>query len=161
VKPGRRPKPYVLKAAEGFRGHRKHSQGIEVAPSLFDPPFRLKGIALREWNRILGTASWLRETESAAIADRCLCHQRVQEAEAIIRKEGFTIRSSRGEIAHPAVRIARAYRTAMQRYDAELGLTPSSRANLQLPGASGDGMDPLERALYGLDYDPIERKLSV
>jgi P27 family predicted phage terminase small subunit len=91
--------------------------------------------------------TWLRETESAAIADRCLCFQRLQECEAQLRKEGLVIQGSRGEVTHPVLRIARAYRTAMQRYDAELGLTPASRAGLQLSKTPFDGMDAIERAL--------------
>lgn len=160
MKPGRRPKPFELKKAEGFRGHRKHLPGVEIAATEFDPPFRLTGLALREWNRILGTAHWLRESESAALADRCLCHQRLQEAEAIIRKEGFTVQGARGETTHPAVRIAKAYRTSLQRYDVELGLTPSSRAGMHLPEPSPEDMSALERALYGgRPMDPIERDL--
>jgi hypothetical protein len=80
-------KPFELKAVEGFRGHRKHSPGIGMPAMPFDPPMKLTGLAKSEWNRLLSAAHWLRESESAALADRCLCCQRVQEAEAIIRRE--------------------------------------------------------------------------
>ena len=149
MKPGRRPKPYVLKAAEGFRGHRKHLPGVEVAVTAFVPPFALSGLALREWNCVLSVAHWLRETEAVAICDRCLCFQRLQECEAQLRKEGLVIQGSRGEVTHPMLGIAKEYRAAMQRYDAELGLTPSSRAGLQLQQTRSDSMDPIEQALCG------------
>jgi P27 family predicted phage terminase small subunit len=149
LKPGRRAKPFELKKAEGFRGHRKHLPGVEAAATAFDPPFTLSGVALREWNRVMSVAHWLRETESAAVADRCLCFQRLQECEAQLRKEGLVIQGSRGEVTHPVLRVARAYRAALQRYDAELGLTPSSRAGLQLQQTPSDAMDPIERDLCG------------
>jgi phage terminase small subunit len=129
MKPGPRPKPYLVKLAEGFRGHRKCNPGILPPATHFEPPFELDGLARAEWDRVIRHAWWLRETESLAIADRCLCVQRIAEAEQIIREEGLTIAGSRdrGEVSHPAVRAARAYRTAMQRYDRELYLTPISR----------------------------------
>jgi P27 family predicted phage terminase small subunit len=126
----------------------------------FGPPMKLTKFARREWDRILGTAHWLRESESVALADRCLCFQRLQECERILQKEGLTVKDSRGETTHPVLRIARAYRSAMLRYDAELGLTPSSRAGLHLPDAVPAGMNALERALCsGRPIDPIEADL--
>jgi len=122
---------------------------------------KLTGLARREWNRLLASAFWLRETEASAIADRCLCVQRLQEAETDIRKRGMIVRGSESDVLNPSVRIARAYRASLHPWDAELGLTPSSRTSLQLPSAPEDAMSPLERALCGLDYDPIERKLRV
>src|SRR3954468_8589569 len=133
VKPGPKPKPFDVKRLEDFRGHRKHAQGIQVSPTRFEPPMKLTGLARREWNRLLASAFWLRETEAAAIADRCLCVQRVQEAETDIRKRGMIVRGSESDGPNPCVRIARAYRASLHRWDAELGLTPSSRASLQLP----------------------------
>jgi P27 family predicted phage terminase small subunit len=148
LKRGPKPKPYLVKLAEGNPGRRKLTRGIEVPATRFDPPFRLSGLALREWNRILACAPWLRETESAGIADRCLCFQRLQEAEADVRKTGFVVRRRRGVVANPSVRIAKAYRDAMNRWDAELGLTPSARASIG-PIEHEDSLDALERALCG------------
>jgi P27 family predicted phage terminase small subunit len=146
MKRGPKPKPFLLKVQEGNRGRRKLIPGLEVPPSRFEPPMPLTGVALREWHRLLAVAHWLRETESAAIADRCLCMQRVIEAEEDVVKFGFTIRGRHGEVANPSVRIARAYRSAMQRWDAELGLLPSSRAALA-PDDQDAGFDALEAAL--------------
>jgi P27 family predicted phage terminase small subunit len=145
LKRGPKPKPYLVKLMEGNRGRRKLTRGIEVPATRFDPPLPLSGLALREWKRILACAPWLRETESAAIADRCLCFQRVQEAEADVRKTGFVVRQRRGDVTNPFVRVAKAYRDALNRWDAELGLTPSSRASIGpidhrgQPGRAGAG----------------------
>lgn len=95
--------------------------------------------------------------QAAVIADRCLCAARLCEAENEVGKHGLTMQGARGEVANPAVRIARAYRVALQRWDSELGLLPSSRASIHLPEPSPCGMSVLERALCGGGpMDPIE-----
>jgi P27 family predicted phage terminase small subunit len=127
LKRGPKPKPYLVKLAEGFPGHRKCNPGILPPTTHFEPPFSLDGLARAEWDRLMRVAFWLRETEAVAIGDRCLCFQRVMEAEEIVSREGMTIQGSRGEVTHPALRMARDYRAAMQRWDLELGLMPSSR----------------------------------
>ncbi|HTF69831.1 MAG TPA: phage terminase small subunit P27 family [Edaphobacter sp.] len=127
---GQKPKPYVLKAAEGFRGHRKHAQGVDVPADSFDPPFELGKVARAEWDRVIGVAFWIRSSDAAALADRCACFQRLQECEQEIDSEGMTVVTEKGVQTHPAVRNAKTYRTSLQRYDSELGLTASSRTRV-------------------------------
>lgn len=158
MKTGRKPKPFLLKIAEGNRGRRKLSPGVDPPAGPFPPPFPLDGIARSEWTRITGLAYWLRSTDAVAIADRCLCFQRVLEAEQDVRDRGTIVRTRNGKVANPSIRIARAYRISMQRYDAELGLTASSRGRVEgdVPPLNPDAakaaevqMDPIERALCG------------
>jgi P27 family predicted phage terminase small subunit len=156
MRTGRKPKPFLLKLAEGNRGRRKLSPGVDLPAGPFDPPFPLDGIALREWERIIAAAYWLRETDSVAVADRCLCFQRLLEAEQDIRDRGTIVRTRNGKVTNPSIRIARAYRISIQRYDSELGLTASSRGRVDGDGSMpnppkqpGKPMDPLERALCG------------
>lgn len=161
MKTGRKPKPFLLKMAEGNRGHRKHKPGAELPAGTFEPPFPLDGIALAEWNRIVAIAYWLRESDSVAVADRCLCFQRMLEAEQDIRDRGSIVRTRNGKVTNPSIRVSRAYRISIQRYDSELGLTASSRgridegATAQPAGASAGvnapvtNMDPIEKALCG------------
>lgn len=154
---GRKPKPFFLKLTEGNRGHRTLKPGVDLPSGPFEPPFPLDGIALREWERITTVAYWLCESESAAIADRCLCFQRMLESEEDIRRRGVVVRTRNGNVANPSIRIARSYRLSIQRHDSELGLTASSRSrvdgdsvpNPNLPKQPGKPMDPLERALCG------------
>jgi phage terminase small subunit len=127
MKRGPKPKPYLMKLAEGNPGRRKLEPGIELPAKPFDPPFPLEPVAQREWDRVIALGYWLRETESVAIADRCLCFQRVQEAEAEIQRDGFTCVVRGREVSNPAVRIAKSYRDAMNRWDRELYLTPFSK----------------------------------
>lgn len=147
---GRKPKSYEQKVAEGNPGRRPLVPGLEVSAGSFQPPFALGEVGLREWNRVLSSAYWLRETEAAAVADRCLCFERIAECEADIAKRGTVVRTRNGKVMNPSIRIAKAYRTSMQRYDVELGLTSASRT--RLGGAAPDPnkpLDPLEAALCG------------
>lgn len=157
MKPGSKPKPFFLKLMEGNRGHRTLKPGVDLPSGPFEPPFPLDGIALQEWERITTVAYWLRESESAAIADRCLCFQRLLECEQDIRDRGQVVRTRNGKVANPSIRIGRNYRLALQKYDAELGLTASSRTRVSedgppmgnMPTQPSKPMDPLERALCG------------
>lgn len=157
MKTGRKPKPFLLKLAEGNRGRRKLVPGVDLPPGPFPPPFPLDGVARGEWTRIVAMAYWLRPTDSVAIADRCLCFQRMLEAEQDIRDRGSIVRTRNGKVANPSIRIARSYRISVQRHDAELGLTASSRGRLEgdVPPSRPPGqeataqMDPIERALCG------------
>lgn len=149
---GRKPKPFLMKLHEGNRGKRKLLPGVEPQSRPFEPPFQLDGFALQEWDRILGVAYWLRESDSVAIADRCLCLQRCLEAEEDIRQRGHVVLTRNGRVQNPSIRIARSYRISIQRHDAELGLTASSRGRIVtavgLP-SSGGWDDVLERKLCG------------
>jgi phage terminase small subunit len=124
MKRGPKPKPYLVKLAEGNPGKRPLNPGAQLPPKPFGPPIPLDPVALREWDRIMAFGFWLRESESVGLADRCLCFSRMLEAEDHIRRTGFTVISRGREISNPAVRVAKGYRDAMSRWDAELYLKP-------------------------------------
>jgi P27 family predicted phage terminase small subunit len=157
MKTGRKPKPVLQKLTEGNPGRRKLNPGVDLPAGPFDPPFPLDGLALDEWDRVLAAAYWLRETDSFAIADRCLCFQRLLESEQDIRERGPLVRTRNGNVTNPSIRIARSYRLSIQRYDAELGLTASSRGRVEPDGIAPASqtqpqrrpIDPLEDALCG------------
>jgi P27 family predicted phage terminase small subunit len=123
----------------------------------FPPPFALHGYALKEWERVLSVAPWLRESDASVIADRCVCTARLLEAEEDVQQRGTTVRTRNGRTKNQNVVIARTYRTALQKYDQQLGLTPSGREALRditLEPIPGSADDPLERALCG-DLPPF------
>jgi P27 family predicted phage terminase small subunit len=147
---GRKPKSYEQKLAEGNPGRRPIVPGLEVPAGKFRPPIALGEVGLREWNRILSCAYWLRETEAVAIADRCLCFERMVECEEDVAKRGTTVRTRNGKVANPSIRIGKGYRASMQRYDVELGLMSSSRTRMGAAAPDpNQPMDPLEAALCG------------
>lgn len=118
----------------------------------FPPPFALDGYAKREWDRVLQVAPWLTEADAHAIADRCLCAQRLLEAEEDVRQRGTTVRTRNGKTRNNSVAIARSYRSALQKFDEQLGLTPTGREKLSdvvFEPVRGSKDDPLERALCG------------
>jgi P27 family predicted phage terminase small subunit len=146
---GRKPKPYLLKASEGNRGHRKLKPPPVAPAGQFEPPFPLEGIARGEWDRILLEAPWLRASEAMALADRCLCFQRMMEAEQDIAKRGMVVRTRNGKVKNPSVQIARGYRLSVQKHDVELGLTWAARSRGGAEGDSFAAVDALEDKLCG------------
>lgn len=158
---GPAPKPASLKAYEGNRGRRKLSVG-DVRSGPIESPIPLEGLALAEWERIIGDAFWLTEADAGNLADRCICFARMLEAEADIKKRGMTV--GRRKSANPSVRFARQYRRDVQRYDNVLGLTAASRDREGAPGGRkhSDDIDLLEAALcgpFGLQQIRIWREL--
>jgi P27 family predicted phage terminase small subunit len=154
---GRKPKPLEQRALEGKPVKRKAAPGLPVPKTRFLPPVELGAIGLKEWERILSVAYWLRETEALAVADRCLCYERMVEAEADIRKRGMQLRSKRGPVTNPSVRHSRSYRISLQRYDVELGLTTSSRTRV---GEGAIGGMPITPSQPSKNMSPLEAALS-
>jgi P27 family predicted phage terminase small subunit len=153
---GRKPKPLEQRALEGKPVKRKAVSRLAVPQTRFKPPIQLGKVGRKEWKRVLSIAYWLRETEALAVADRCLCFERMVEAEDDIRKRGMQVRTKRGMVTNPSVRHSRTYRISLQRYDVELGLTTSSRTRVGegMIGGSAIGtvqqakkLSPLEAAL--------------
>lgn len=150
---GRKPKPHLLKVAEGFRGHRPSIPGIEPPAGPFDPPFELTGFARSEWDRLIAECYWLRASEAHALADRCLCALRLRDAEVDIEKRGANIRSqdadgNESEYLNPNVSVAAKYRPLLMKYESEMCLTVASRQRAH--GAEqAKQMDSIESALCG------------
>jgi P27 family predicted phage terminase small subunit len=153
---GQKPKPYALKEAEGFLGHRPHNPGVDLPEEDFASPMPLPAAAKKEWDRITEIAYWLRPSDAACLADRCLCWARLQEAEKLVKQRGMFIETERGLRANPGINVAKGYRKDLKTYDAELGLTPSSRTRVGSgtgdkagSGSSKGTADAIERALCG------------
>jgi P27 family predicted phage terminase small subunit len=113
-----------------------------------EPPFSLDQTARAEWDRIIAEAPWLTETDTGAVADRCVCFSRLLLAERDISNRGHVIQTRNGKVLNPSIRVARTYRAALMKHGSELGFTPSSRKRIpDLP--PGDGIDVLEMKLCG------------
>lgn len=147
---GRKPKPYLLKKAEGFRGHRQHAEGVGGSSSLFESPVKLSDEAMAEWKRIRETAPWIEASDAAALADRCVCWERMLRAQEEVNTTGLTVDTKEGVKLNPAVNALKVYRQALVRYDAELGLTSSSRSRVGTSRSAEGGLDPIEAAAIGV-----------
>jgi phage terminase small subunit len=157
MKRGPKPKPFALKLAEGNPGKRIPKLCVEAAAGPFEPVSKLTGFALKEFNRILVEAPWIKAAHAKALTDRCLCVQRLLEAEQDISRRGMVLEN--GKDMNPMLRAVRLYRTALQRYDSELGLTPSSQERISseaqgtlfdVPSSAGPKkIDSIESKLCG------------
>lgn len=146
TRPKHKPRPYYLPKRK-----------LHVGP--FESPIHLDGFALSEWKRILQVAPWLTESDAAAIADRCLCAQRLMQAEDDIRLRGHICRTRNGKVKNQSVAIARDYRTKVMKYDEQLGLTPASRDKLSdaIRSTEQEATDRLEQLLCGEGPPPFAR----
>lgn len=147
--PGRKRKPFVVKVAEGNRGHRKLKPGVEPPSSAFEPPFELDEVAMAEWRRVVSECYWIRASESFMLAERCRCVSRLQQAEADIATRGLIVRSGGRKVKNPSIQIAREYRAAIAKYDIELGMSTASRQRLNGETSAAKAADSVEDALCG------------
>ena len=151
--PGRKPKPTNLKRLAGNPGHRplnEHEPQSQAA-STRAPRGRLPVEGKRLWRYLaprLAELGLLTEMDTTALEMMCLHYATAVQAERLIRREGLVTTGVRGGLVkHPAVQILRDSSTAFRQYAEQFGLTPSSRARIELP--MPDEPDELERLLFG------------
>lgn len=156
AKAGRKPKPPQLKVVEGNPGKRAIPDAPQPQPKAPSTPKwskllpgkanqSVRGEAQREWKRIvpvLDRLGLLSEIDGALLQDYVICWARLVDCERRISKDGMTVLSYRGgEKAHPLLTVANQYRQQLRFYVGELGLGPSSRGRLQIPGEPDDDQD--------------------
>jgi P27 family predicted phage terminase small subunit len=96
-------------------------------------PAGLSQDAQAEWVRVtdhLRSRNALDGLDETAIGDYVTCWSRLRECEAAIDEDGLLIDGDRGKVKHPAVQLARTYRTALLAWAKELGLTFASRTRI-------------------------------
>ncbi len=157
---GRKRKPPHLREIEGNRGKRPIKEGVKLpalAPS--EPDWKLvfpgttKGIgevrddAHNEWKRVvpvLDSKKLLATIDNTLLTDYCICWARLLEAERLVSREGMVLETERGWVKHPATTVAAGCRQQLKFYIGELGLSPSSRGRIDLPGGDDEGDDVLD-----------------
>jgi P27 family predicted phage terminase small subunit len=152
--PGPKPKPPHLKLIEGNPGKRPiNTLAPKPAPKAPTEPRWVKLLpgplstqirkdAAAEWKRIvpvLDGLGLLSVVDSALLTDYCICWARLLECERTLSLEGMTKETDRGPAKHPLTTVAGQYRSALKSYVGELGLGPSSRGRLAVPGTESDG----------------------
>lgn len=125
-----RKTPVTLQVLAGNPGKRaKRTPSASLTP-LGEPPAWLPEAAkeiFAELAERLGRAGQAGELDALALADCALCVARVRELEAMVERDGLVIDGRYGPTAHPAARLVRVYRQALQQWARQLGLTPASR----------------------------------
>jgi len=85
--------------------------------------------------------------DEMAFASTCEAWAMIQLCEEVLRRDGLTVVGPRGKVStHPLVREKAAWEKLLHAMLKDFGMTPSSRARLNLP-AEPDSEDPLERYL--------------
>ena len=102
-------------------------------------PGHLSDVARKEWRRLAGPLyrmGVLSVTDRGALAAYCQAWARWVEAEEKLTETPVLIRAPSGYVQQsPWLSIANKQLELMGRYMAELGLTPSARSRLSIPGA--------------------------
>lgn len=99
--------------------------------------------AKREWRRIapeLERLELLTVIDRAALAAYCQSYSRWYEAERIVKREGLTIETDKGNvIQHPAVGIANQAMKQMHNFLSDFGMSPAARARLAIEKEPAQG----------------------
>lgn len=151
--PGPLPKPTHLKVLTGNPGNRPLNEN-EPQPAKGEPtmPKWLKGRAAAAWKEIvpeLARIGLLTVVDGHALAVYCEAWATYVQASEIVRSEGLLVESYRGGKAkNPAAQIMRDSADLMMKFGGQFGLSPATRARLQVPEDPGDGLD-LNKLLSG------------
>ena len=151
--PGRKPKPKRLQLLQGRPGKRPPANEPKPPPIAPECPDWLADEAKEEWRRVapkLERLGLLTEIDRTALAAYCQEYARWVEAEAVLAEVGMVIETEKGYLyQRPELGIARKALQLIKSWCAEFGLTPSSRARMNLPEQSEE--DGLEKLLNGVE----------
>jgi P27 family predicted phage terminase small subunit len=142
---GRKPKPTALKVVQGNAGKRKLNEDDPSPDALEDipqPPEWLPELAITAWEKL---APWLVGSKILTGSDLhnleafCSAYSRWRDAEEHYAKEGPVVEGATGgPVKNPAATVINESLKQMALYGSALGLDPSSRARLAVPGGGGE-----------------------
>ncbi|MEL7893503.1 phage terminase small subunit P27 family [Vreelandella neptunia] len=142
---GRKPKPSHLKAVQGNAGKRAvnhdEPQGDELTEVPL-PPDWLDPIGIQMWEKIgpwLVSSKILTGSDLSNLEAYCAAYARWRKAEAHIAKHGITVQGMNSEVKNPACTVANESLKQLVTFGSALGLDPSSRSRLAIPGAKDAG----------------------
>ncbi len=149
---GRKPKPTKIKELEGNPGKRAINKQ-EPKPESAIPvcPPHLKGVARTEWTRLareLHEVKVITKLDRAALAVCCTAWADYVKACNKCEKEGEVIISDKGGMyQNPWVAIKKRSMDQVQKFYAEFGMTPSSRARVHIDAPTEE--DEMAGFLFG------------
>ena len=126
---GRRPKLYQVKKGEGNPGKRKLNKGPSYKEKRPRCPTNLKGEARRIFRQLappLWEQSLLNESTIEAFLMLCRVGGMTLEAEKVVLREGFTVKTERGVRTIPELGVFQKLSAQFRLYLQEFGLTPAS-----------------------------------
>ncbi|MBO8183761.1 MAG: phage terminase small subunit P27 family [Archaeoglobus sp.] len=151
---GRKPKPtklHVLNGNPSKKNLNTNEPKPKPAPGPPKPPSWLTTEAKKEWKRIapeLHRLGLLTIADEAALANYCQAYGHWVQAEKAIKEyykrhkkltyEYTNKNGSTNEVPIPEIAIAQKYQQIIKSFCAEFGLTPSSRARIELPDGLGE-----------------------
>lgn len=136
---GRKPKPIAVKKLAGNPGHRPLNRHAPQFTPLTqaDPPAWLDALGKEMWQWL---TPYLIEKRVIAAIDLhnveafCYAYSQWRSAEVDIRANGLVLDTPRGKQKNPAVSIANDAVRLMTIFGSNLGLDPTSRSRIQVPG---------------------------
>lgn len=150
--------PLGLSDAERrLRGLKPRNRPKTAAVTRLQMPGELDGDAAELWRRVvppLVHAGQLTQVDVPALRDMCICWARLQECERRIAADGPVIVGYRNDLSrHPAVLVARGYRSDFARWAARFGLTIADRH--RLPEGDDPGAETPAEALQRMVTERI------
>lgn len=135
----RKTQPSALRKLKGNPGDRPlNNNEPEPDIAMPKPPNHLNEIAIKEWNRMAPLLLNLRlmtKNDMAAFASYCVTYARWVEAEISLNDgNGLIFCTQTGyQQQRPEIGVANQAMTLMHKFLVEFGMTPSSRARLEVP----------------------------
>ena len=151
---GRKPKPTNLKVLEGNPGQRKLNDN-EPKPQnkAPDPPLWLDEVARAEWLKlapVMERIGLLTEADEIIMANLCQEYSDILKYRKVLAEDGATyqhtnVKGEANTVTRPEAILLYKAQQMLKAYCVELGLTPSARSRIVLPGAdeSGNEMEQL------------------
>jgi P27 family predicted phage terminase small subunit len=148
--PGPKPKPTTLKILNGNPGKRRLNRREPKPRGPAACPAWLSKNAKTEWKRIcpeLRRLGLLTSVDVASLAAYCSALSDLRWSEETLLAEGMVFTTEKGfMIAHPAIGVRNAARTAIKNFAGMFGLSPSDRSKIRGPDLD-ESEDKLERFL--------------
>ena len=119
-------------------------------------PIWLSPLAKKEWKRItpeLARLGLLTKLDRNVLAGYCVSFALWQQTQELLSKQGTVYLTGKGQLQpRPEIMVAKTAGEMMQSFAAELGLTPTSRARMNLPKANEE-IDPMEELLQEMEQE--------
>jgi len=147
-KRGPKKRPTKLTLLKGNPGKRSLPKNEPQPPKAsLSPPGNLNDRAIEEWKRVapeLAAVGLLTSIDRVALAQYCLAYSRWYEAEEQLRQFGLLVKTKSGfPVQSPWLPIANRAFDQLRRMLSEFGMTPSSRAGIDLEPLTSSEADAM------------------